>query len=46
MPRYRRSVLALVALGLLLAGCDKCGNPVHLNAPSIPKTCYGDPVDK
>jgi hypothetical protein len=37
-----RLALACLALAsLALAGCDKCGDPVKLNTPSIPKTCYG-----
>jgi hypothetical protein len=35
-------MLAIAAMGLLLAGCDKCGNPVKLNSPAWPKACYGD----
>ena len=33
--------LALVAL--LLAGCDRCGDPVQINIPGQPKTCYEAP---
>ncbi|MGO9673363.1 MAG: hypothetical protein ACLPSF_04215 [Methylocella sp.] len=37
-----RLVLAGLALAsLALAGCDKCGDPIKLNTPSIPKSCYG-----
>jgi len=47
MPTTPRLVLAAVALAALaLAGCDKCGDPVKFNAPSLPKTCYGVNQDK
>jgi hypothetical protein len=38
----RRIVLTLVSLGLccFAAGCDKCGDPVKFNVPSLPKGCY------
>ncbi len=36
----RLSVLLFLALGI--AGCDKCGNRVTLNAPSLPNTCGAD----
>jgi hypothetical protein len=42
MSLGRRPILAIAAIGLLLAGCDKCGNPVKLNSPAWPKACYGD----
>ena len=43
MPVVTKSALIRLA-GLLLAatvlaGCDKCGNGVKFNAPSLPKTC-------
>jgi hypothetical protein len=25
---------------LLLAGCDRCGDPVQFNVPGAPKSCY------
>jgi hypothetical protein len=31
----------LLLASLALAGCDKCGDPVKINTPSIPKSCYG-----
>lgn len=31
----------LVLASLALAGCDKCGDPVKFNTPSLPKSCYG-----
>jgi hypothetical protein len=41
-PLRLRVALACLALAsLALAGCDKCGDPVKLNTPSIPKACYG-----
>ena len=30
----------LALFALLLAGCDRCGDPVQLNIPGQPKTCY------
>ena len=33
----------LALLALLLAGCDRCGDPVQLNIPGQPKTCYEAP---
>jgi hypothetical protein len=30
----------LALLALLLAGCDRCGDPVHINIPGEPKSCY------
>jgi hypothetical protein len=38
------SALALIAL--LLGGCDRCGDPVQLNIPGAPKSCYGEPSQK
>ena len=34
--------LVVALLGLAVAGCDKCGNPVHINTPSIPHACTTD----
>ncbi|HZY12265.1 MAG TPA: hypothetical protein VFE89_05835 [Beijerinckiaceae bacterium] len=31
---------ALTLVGLLLAGCDRCGDPVQFNVPGAPKSCY------
>ena len=40
MIRRLQSRIALaILLGLLLAGCDKCGNRVKFNAPSLPDSC-------
>ena len=38
----RRLVLSLgsVLLCCLVAGCDKCGDPVKFNVPSLPNACY------
>ena len=37
--RMHLRIAAAVLVGLLLAGCDKCGNRVKFNAPSIPNAC-------
>ncbi len=37
-------VVCLALLGLALAGCDKCGNRIKLNAPMLPTVC-GDNAD-
>jgi hypothetical protein len=38
----RRLVLSLGSLLLccLVAGCDKCGDPVKFNVPKLPNACY------
>jgi hypothetical protein len=36
----------LVILCVLTAGCDKCGQPVKINLPSLPGTCYDNPQQK
>lgn len=41
MSRLVRIALVIVGAGLL-SGCDKCGDWVKPNLPSIPKTCTGD----
>jgi hypothetical protein len=28
---------------LLVAACDKCGDPVHFNAPHLPNSCMENP---
>jgi hypothetical protein len=30
----------LTLLAVLLAGCVRCGDPVHINIPGEPKSCY------
>jgi hypothetical protein len=30
---------AISLLALVLAGCDRCGDPVHINIPGQPKSC-------
>ncbi|GAC1335701.1 MAG: hypothetical protein NVSMB26_20850 [Beijerinckiaceae bacterium] len=35
-----RNFAALAAVTLLLAGCDRCGDPVRVNIPGEPKSCY------
>lgn len=37
-------LVVLLLAGVCLAGCDKCGNRVKLNAPSLPAAC-GDNAD-
>ena len=37
----RLACAALALASLALAGCDKCGDPVKFNTPSLPKSCYG-----
>ncbi len=42
LSKLRQTRLRLVPLLLLslgIAGCDKCGNRVSLNAPSLPNSC-------
>ncbi len=43
MRRNRTAWLAFAGFlaSLALGGCDKCGDPVKINAPSLPKSCYG-----
>jgi len=45
--RFGASMAALIGLAMLISGCDKCGDWVHFNAPSIPKNCTAnDPPQK
>jgi hypothetical protein len=30
----------LALITMLLAGCDRCGDPVQFNVPGAPKSCY------
>jgi hypothetical protein len=32
-------IAGFIGLVLLVSGCDKCGDWVHFNAPSLPKNC-------
>jgi hypothetical protein len=41
MRRFAFSFAALLLVSLALAGCDKCGEPVKFNTPSLPNACYG-----
>jgi hypothetical protein len=38
--------LASVICCLFAVGCDKCGDPVKFNVPSLPKACYDSPPQK
>ena len=40
----RVRLVGLLLAATMLAGCDKCGNRVKFNAPSLPQTC-GDNTD-
>jgi hypothetical protein len=42
MRRLAVRVAAMILLGACVSGCDKCGDPVKLNAPWDGKTCYGE----
>ncbi|MGB6175088.1 MAG: hypothetical protein WBF43_01825 [Methylocella sp.] len=44
----RRFVLTLASVicCFFAAGCDKCGDPVKFNVPSLPKACYDSPRQK
>jgi hypothetical protein len=44
----RRFVLTLASVicCFCAAGCDKCGDPVKFNLPSLPKTCYDSSPQK
>jgi hypothetical protein len=44
--RRRVLTLASVICCLFAAGCDKCGDPVKFNVPSLPKACYDSPRQK
>ncbi len=35
------ALIGFLALCLGLAGCDKCGNPIQINAPKVASACYG-----
>jgi hypothetical protein len=34
-------LIGSIATGLTLAGCDKCGNPIQIDSPTLPGSCYG-----
>jgi hypothetical protein len=40
MQRHLVTFSALALIALLLAGCDRCGDPVNINVPGQPKSCY------
>jgi hypothetical protein len=40
MQRNLFTFSALALIALLLVGCDRCGDPVQLNIPGAPKSCY------
>jgi len=35
------TLLALALLAASLGGCDKCGNKIKINSPTIPESCHG-----
>jgi hypothetical protein len=37
--RFGVRLAGLIGLTLLVTGCDKCGDWVHFDAPSLPKNC-------
>lgn len=39
ITRLHLRIAAAVLVGLLLAGCDKCGNRVKFEAPTLPGVC-------
>ena len=41
MRRLMLNALAVAVMVVTVAGCDKCGHPVHLNTPSLPASCGG-----
>jgi hypothetical protein len=42
----RLAFAGVLLAALALGGCDKCGDPVKFNAPSLPKSCYGITQEK
>jgi hypothetical protein len=44
MSRFAAHIAAVLILSLFIAGCDKCGDKVKLNAPWDSKSCYDDPA--
>jgi hypothetical protein len=39
MRRFGLRLAGLLGLALCVAACDKCGDPVHFNAPKSPASC-------
>jgi hypothetical protein len=46
MRRVVFTLASLVVGCLFAAGCDKCGDPVKFNVPSLPNACYDSPRQK
>lgn len=46
MRRISLTLTGIVLSCLAVAGCDKCGDPVKFNVPSVPSACYDTPRDK
>jgi hypothetical protein len=46
MRRISFCLAGLILVGLALAGCDKCGEPIKFNLPSLPNACYDAPRGK
>jgi hypothetical protein len=44
MSRSAAHLAFVLVLSVLIAGCDKCGDQVKLNAPWDSKACYDDPA--
>jgi len=44
--RHRFLSLCGLLLSCLAGGCDKCGDPIKFNAPSLPNACYESPVQQ
>ncbi len=42
MRRHLTPLLAVAMIGLLVAGCDKCGHRITPNTPSLPTSCGDD----
>ncbi|MBV8850163.1 MAG: hypothetical protein JOZ16_11335 [Methylobacteriaceae bacterium] len=40
MARKITAFFGLALCALMLAGCDRCGDPVQFNVPGAPKSCY------
>ena len=46
MPCRAVFLFAALVTSLLISGCDKCGDPIKLNLPSLPGACYDTPGQK